>query len=228
MRYILAALLVPIFIALVLTQTRSSWLGFLCGAVVIGIVKNRSFVIGILGFTVLFIFFAPSTLQHRALSVVDPHDQSNYLRLRMWETGWRIFCDHPIVGIGDTDIKKTYIQYTTPIDKNEGGHLHNNFVMLAVTLGIVGFAAIMGIFVRAILYEVSILRKVFAHPLARSVVLGAIAAFIGFQVNGLFEWNFGDQEIITLFWFSIGLTIAIARFAQRTTMEEKEIIVVTQ
>lgn len=227
LRYALVALFVPIFVALILTQTRSSWLGFLCGAVVIGIIKNRSFVFAIIGFVVLFIFFAPSTLQHRALSVVDPHDPSNNLRIRMWETGWRIFCDHPIVGIGDTDIKQTYIQYTTPIDINEGGHLHNNFVMLAVTLGIIGFSAVVAIFVRVILYEFSVFRKVFAHPPARSIILGSIAVFIGFQVNGLFEWNFGDQEIAALFWFTIGLAIAVERLINRTIADEKEIITVT-
>jgi hypothetical protein len=39
-RMALAGLFIPIFVALVLTQTRSSWLGFLCGALVIGIIKN--------------------------------------------------------------------------------------------------------------------------------------------------------------------------------------------
>jgi putative inorganic carbon (HCO3(-)) transporter len=144
----------------------------------------------------------------------------------MWETGWRIFCDHPILGIGDTDIKQTYIQYTTPIDKDEGGHLHNNFVMLAVTLGLIGFSAVMGIFTRIIVFEFSILRKVVAHPLARSMVLGAVAVFFGFQVNGVFEWNFGDQEIVTFFWFTLGLTIAISRLTRDTLSESREIIAV--
>jgi O-antigen ligase len=225
-RATLAALFIPIFVALVLTQTRSSWLGFLSGALVIGVIKNRALIFVILGFVLLFVLFAPTTLQNRALSVVNPYDKSNNLRLRMWETGWRIFCDHPLVGIGDTDIKQTYVQYTTPIDKDEGGHLHNNFVMLAVTLGLVGFSAVMGIFIRIIVFEFSILRKVVPHPLARSIVLGAVAVFFGFQVNGLFEWNYGDQEIVTFFWLTLGLTIAISHIARHTLNENREIITV--
>jgi O-antigen ligase len=225
-RGVLAALFIPVFVALVLTQTRSSWLGFLCGALIIGVVKNRTFIFAILGFVVLFVFFAPATLQNRALSVVNPYDPSNNLRLRMWGTGWRIFCDHPVVGIGDTDIKQTYIQYTTPIDKEEGGHLHNNFVMLAVTLGLIGFSAVMAIFIRVIIYEFSVLRKAAAYPFARSIVLGAVAVFFGFQVNGLFEWNYGDQEIVTFFWFTLGLTIAITRHARHAMSENREIIIV--
>jgi len=226
LRLILGALFVPVFVALVLTQTRSSWLGFLCGALVIGIVKNRSLIFVVIGFVFLFVLVAPQALQNRAMSVVDPRDPSNSSRLRMWETGWRIFTDHPIVGIGDTDIKQTYIQYTTPIDKDEGGHLHNNFVMLAVTLGIIGFSAVMGIFIRIIMVEFSVLRKAVAHPLARSIALGTAAVFVGFQVNGLFEWNFGDQEVVTLLWFTVGLTIAVKNTIVKTLNDNREIITV--
>jgi hypothetical protein len=34
-----------------------------------------------------------------------------------------------------------------------------------------------------------------------------IMIFFAFHFNGLFEWNFGDQEIAILFWFSMGLSI---------------------
>jgi O-antigen ligase len=127
----------------------------------------------------------------------------------MWTTGWRMFLDYPIVGTGDIDLKELYLQYTIPIDPDEGGHLHNNFVQLLVTLGIVGFMAVVAIFVRMVLYELSVFRQVRERPIAESIALGAIAIFIGFQINGLFEWNFGDQEIVVLLWFSLGLVIAV-------------------
>jgi len=45
-------------------------------------------------------------------------------------------------------------------------------------------------------------------PFVSSYSLGAAAAFIGFLFSGLAEWNFGDQEIITMVWFTLGLNIA--------------------
>jgi hypothetical protein len=30
----------------------------------------------------------------------------------------------------------------------------------------------------------------------------------GFHVNGLFEWNFGDSEIIMLIWATVGMALA--------------------
>jgi hypothetical protein len=38
--------------------------------------------------------------------------------------------------------------------------------------------------------------------------LGALASYLGFQVNGLFEWNFGDAEIAMLLWLTVGLALS--------------------
>jgi hypothetical protein len=48
--------------------------------------------------------------------------------------------------------------------------------------------------------------------------LGALAAFIGFLFAGLGEWNFGDQEIVTMLWFTLGLNIA---FYKTYILEDK-------
>jgi hypothetical protein len=45
-------------------------------------------------------------------------------------------------------------------------------------------------------------------PIASSFSIGAFASFIGFLFSGLAEWNFGDQEIITMVWFILGLSIS--------------------
>jgi len=47
--------------------------------------------------------------------------------------------------------------------------------------------------------------------LLSAIALGCLAAFAGFQVNGLFEWNFGDHEIAVLFWFLTGLVLVTER-----------------
>jgi hypothetical protein len=31
---------------------------------------------------------------------------------------------------------------------------------------------------------------------------------VGLLVHGLTEWTFGDQEVATLFWISLGLSLA--------------------
>ena len=52
--------------------------------------------------------------------------------------------------------------------------------------------------------------------LAGSMALGGLAVFTGLQIAGLTEWTFGDQEVVIVFWISVGLTLAAGRFPSGT------------
>lgn len=202
---------VPILLALVLTFTRSSWLGFLGGCITIGILKNKYVIPVLLLVVILLLLFAPSALRERAYSIVDPSHPNNIGRVHLWTTGIKIFQDHPILGVGDSDLHQIYDRYRSPGDIEPGGHLHDNILMWLVTLGIVGCIVLISLFVRIYSLELSAFRALKDYWLEGSLALGALAVFVGFHINGLFEWNFGDQEIILLFWFTVGITFAAQR-----------------
>jgi O-antigen ligase len=124
----------------------------------------------------------------------------------MWKTGVRIIEDHPLFGIGDVGTETVWNRYSDPGWTWEG-HLHNNLIMWLVTLGAVGCTVIVWIFVRMWRVFSRIERKFRDDWLAGSLALGGLAVIVGFQVNGLFEWNFGDAEIITLMWAILGLVL---------------------
>jgi len=198
---------IPVLAGLILTQTRSSWLGFIAGILTVAILKNKKLALVLLGFIILFVLLAPADFRTRAESIFDPMQRSNLSRIHMITTGWRMFLDRPVVGTGDIDLKKLYVTYITPIDEGEGGHLHNNVMMLLVTLGVVGFAATMAMFVKVFLVERECVRLARDHWLFGSLALGSLASYVGFHVNGLFEWNFGDHEIAVLLWCTVGMSL---------------------
>jgi O-antigen ligase len=206
---------VIMILGLVVTQTRSSWLGFIAGIITIGLLKNKKIIYALILLVVVFVLIAPSDFRTRAASIFDPHMTSNLSRIHMLTTGWRMFLDHPIVGTGDIDLKRLYVTYITPIDEGEGGHLHNNFMMLLVTLGIVGFAATTALFIKIFLVEIEAVRSTRTHWLYGSITLGAVASYIGFHVNGLFEWNFGDHEIAVLLWFTVGMALTSTKLFKK-------------
>ena len=206
-----AACSLPLMVGLILTQTRSAWLGLLAGTLTIGFLRNKYAILFIIILVVIVLFAAPLDYRTRAASIIDPTDRSNLARIHMITTGWKMFLDHPIFGVGDIDLKKIYVTYITPIDSGEGGHLHNNFMTLLVTLGFVGIAATMALFVKIFLMEFGIARFTRQHWLLGSLSLGSLAGYIGFHVNGLFEWNFGDHEIAVLLWFTVGLSLVSRR-----------------
>ena len=211
---------VPLFIALVLTQTRSSWLGFIAGGITIGLAKSKSILIGIVVLVLIALFLAPHDIQSRVGSIVDPNHPSNLTRIRMVTTGLRMFLDYPVVGTGDIDLRKLYETYIVPIESAEGGHLHNNYVMLLVTLGAVGFVVVMTLFVRIFLVEWKTARRTKLDWLYGSIALGCLAVYVGFLVSGLFEWNFGDHEIAVSLWFTVGLSLVSRKLFETNQNED--------
>ncbi|TLY27164.1 MAG: O-antigen ligase family protein [Ignavibacteria bacterium] len=208
-----AAAGIPLFVGLILTQSRSSWLGLVGGVLAIGMLQNRKIIILLVLVIVLFALFAPADFQSRALSIFDPAMPSNLSRIHMMTTGWKMFLDRPVFGVGDIDLKRIYVTYITPIEEGEGGHLHNNLMMLLVTLGIGGAAATAALFVQIFLTELRAVRATRHDWMLGSLTIGSLAAYVGFHINGLFEWNFGDHEIAVLLWFTVGAALVAQKIA---------------
>lgn len=207
--------LAPVLVALLLTNTRSAWLGFLAGMIVMSALYYRKLFAAILLLVVLFFQFAPQHQIDRARSIVDITHPNNVGRLAMWSTGLRMWQDKPILGYGDIDLYTTYSRYRTPGIDEPAGHLHNNFIHLLVTIGTIGFCVVMFLFARIIIGHYTIFASAIGDPLVRNISLGGISIFTGFLVNGLFEWNFGDHEIMVFIWFSVGLVLAVGKVSGR-------------
>jgi hypothetical protein len=49
------------------------------------------------------------------------------------------------------------------------------------------------------------------QPLSAGIALGLFAALVGFNFSSLFNYNFGDSELVLLLWFLMGLMLVIER-----------------
>jgi putative inorganic carbon (HCO3(-)) transporter len=206
--------LIPILIALYATVTRGAYLAFAAGALFIALVRNKKLLIPLAILLVVMILFAPPYIENRIRSIIDLNHPENVSRLMMWTAGIRIFLDHPVFGVGDIDLGELMRQHADPGYPGVWGHQHNVAMQILVTLGSVGFLVVAAMFVAIMVAEWRIYRRVSRDWLGGSVVLGAMAVFVGFQVNGLTEWTFGDQEMAVLFWATVGLALAVGRIAE--------------
>jgi O-antigen ligase len=203
--------LVPLAIALYATVTRGAYLAAAAGALFIGLVGNKKMLVPLLVIIALVVLFAPPYIEQRLASIVDPGHPENATRLALWETGITIFKHYPVFGVGDIDLRELYDQYAEVENPEHHGHLHNVPLQVLVTLGSVGFVALYALFVRIAITEWKIYRRVRNNWFRGSVALGALGVFVGFHVMGLTEWSFGDQEIVILFWITVGLALAVGR-----------------
>lgn len=153
--------------------------------------------------------FLTKVKRSRIASIFDPYNPSNFTRMELWKAGLKMFADHPIFGVGDIDLGKLYLQYKNYYDKELLGHMHNNYIHFLVTLGSFGFIIVMFLLIKILLLNIKIYNSVKIIPFASSYALGTLGGFVSFLFAGLTEWNFGDQEIITLVWFTLGLNLSI-------------------
>ncbi len=164
--------------------------------------------------------FAASVKRNRFATIFDPYHETNYERLNIWRIGFKIFSDHPLFGVGDIDLQRVYERYKDYFLKENFGHMHNNYVHFLVILGVFGFAAAMFLLLKVLQLHIKIYNAVKNEPLISSFALGSLSAFVGFLFSGLGEWNFGDQEIITLVWFTLGLNIAFYKNTSLNSMRK--------
>ena len=206
-RFAAVAALAFLLPALVLTQTRSHWLGFTAGAaVLIGALAPRwSWALPVsLGVGAAF---APHRIAARLASIVDPHEPGNQGRLSMWRSARDIVRAHPVAGVGCQDLLALYRKHRYPDATFESGHFHNNVVQVTVMAGAIGLLALL-------FWHAAALRQLWrARRVAtgddRALAAAGLGIFTAMVVRGMFDFTFGDQEVIDHTWLALGLALAI-------------------
>jgi O-antigen ligase len=181
-------------------------------------VRSWKILVPITVLVIAVMLFAPPYVTGRIQSIVDIHHPENAVRLLLWGTGLKILADHPVTGVGDIDLGMLLKQYAGPGYSGQWGHLHNVAIHVLVTLGVLGALAVLALFIRIGMEEWRIYRRVRDDWFAGSFALGAFAVFIGFQVNGLTEWSFGNQMVVIVVWITLGISLALGRIAGKETV----------
>jgi O-antigen ligase len=181
-------------VTLLLTFTRSVWLGWIVAAFVVLLASRVRLAFYALPVLILFVTFLPIDLFSRLISTFDMKQESNFDRIRMLEAGVEMIRDFPLLGVGPANVKEVYAIYRKPdAPRVRPPHLHNNFVQLWAERGILGLGAylvLLGLFLRECLRG--------RHGPQRKWSDAGLAIVVSLTVAGLFEFNFGDTEVFYL------------------------------
>ena len=195
--------------------TRGVWLGAFAGMAYL-LMRSQRRLLWLLPVALLLLYFAsPSWLQRRSQSIFDMWtDTSIQARVVMFWTGLRMIAAHPLLGVGPEQVEAEFLRYKPagmPLPRGWYGHLHNDFLQLASERGIPCILFWLWMIVEVFHGSLSLARS----PAGKARTLGhsAIAITIGLLVSGLFEFNFGDSEVVMLYLFLIAAPFAWARFA---------------
>lgn len=210
--------------ALLLTFTRASWLGAVVSSLIIlalSIRRRTMIVLGLLAIPIILggLFMLQ---QKRNVGFLDQKDDSTIWRTTVWREGFSLLVGKPrhlLVGIGMDSIKRRWRQW----GMFEGGripwgHMHSNLLQIALERGVPALILWLGfLFVYARTLWRSVRSRTKHHWIEHGILMGALGGLAGFFSSGLVHYNWGDSEVVMVFYAIAGIALVVARPSEATT-----------
>jgi len=194
--------------ALLLTYTRSVWLGWIVAVAVLLALKWPKALAWVVPVAILVISFAPLPFFSRVISSFDVRQSSNLDRIRMAEAGIEIIKDYPLFGVGPANVKEIYPLYRKhDAPRFRIPHLHNNVIQLWAERGVLALVAYL--FLQYLFLRQC--ARAWGGPSTMFAEIG-VAVTVALASAGLFEFNFGDTEV---FWIMLDVFALVIVFTER-------------
>jgi len=219
---LLIVAVVGLVFALGMTVTRASWIGFAISVVVmLSLTVTRRTLLIVAACALPLILVSVVVLQQkRGIGFFDRRDQSTSWREMVWREGFELLVSKPrhlLVGVGMDSIKGHWREWGLFDNGRQPiGHMHSNLLQIALERGVpalVAWLILIGLYVRMLW---KIVRRE-TDSFSRGLALGALGGTIGFFASGLVHYNWGDSEVVTIFYFIMGLCLVVERTNQQAT-----------
>jgi hypothetical protein len=214
----LAALALLLIAALAATFTRASWAALTLAALaMLWIRAGRKWRLALLVAAPLAVLALNSLLvEWRGVGFYNPADLSMQYRRAMWADGLRLIGEHPLLGIGQDTVLVRWqeLGVRAYADFKLHSHFHSTPIQLAVERGLLGLGAwlvLMALIVR-LLWRLVVRTKEAGEWQRHGLALGSFGAVVGFLASGLLHYNFGDSEVVMVFWLLTGVAVACDHF----------------
>ena len=195
---------------LVLTMTRSAWIGVVVGGLVLlTFIRWKWVLIGLAALMVVLLIL-PQPFRDRLESGLDVTDTTTRIRGELLQTGARMMRANPWFGVGPGLLSHSSLGYRSHEEFPDWAyqHLHNNLFQIGAELGLLTLAVWLALWLSITRSLIRLYRQS-SDEFCRYLTLNGAVAVIAFQVAGLFEYNFGDAEIVILLLFFVTAPYAI-------------------
>lgn len=199
-KIVTAISLVFILTSILLSLTRSVWVGIFVSIGIFIIYYKPKILYAAIPALILLVFILPGSVKSRVISTFDMKNDTNRDRFYMYKTGIKIFKDYPFTGVGANNIERVYDTYKPSEAELSNPHLHNNVLHVLAERGIFTLVSLLAAFISIFILLVKKIKN--SIDFEKIAATGVLFVFIGFLMAGMFEYNFGDTEIkFMLFYF---------------------------
>jgi putative inorganic carbon (HCO3(-)) transporter len=196
-------------LALILTYSRGSWLGWLASLFSFGVMLRRWREIWVILTLVGLLLALASPLQERLFSLANPQtDLSINERVQAMQDGLKLGLEHPFLGVGyGRGSLRAGLREQHRIEATKYTHIahtHNMYIELFAQTGLLGLGAFLWLLCHILAKTFGVANRL-GDP-DRIFRLGIAAAWIAFIVTGLGDVPFYHHEIRILFFTLLALT----------------------
>lgn len=199
-------------VGLVLSFSRSGWIGFAAALVVLALWYPRFLSAGLLMALLVgaLVWVLPRShvegLQRR---ITPEMDASMIARLGAYKTGWEMFVHNPVTGVGLGSFYRRFLDYKVPdarFPKNyirgsdSGMEAHSTYLQLLAETGVVGLGLFLA-FNIAVLRQVARLVRHAPDGFLKGLAMGLASAFAALVVQNAFN----SQEYLKAYWVVVAL-----------------------
>jgi O-antigen ligase len=214
-RWVFAAICAVVTICLAATVTRSAIVFVVLGASVVvwrvGGWKLRAVFCG----AAIFVLVLGSiwVQRQRGLGWVSAADAGTQYRLAIWRDGLRLIGKHPLVGVGFDSVFRHPEHWNIEAYRRFPliAHFHSTLMEYAVDGGLLTVAAWLWLLVAYFRLLLRKLRDGLHDPWLHGTALGIFGGLVALVGISLVQYIGADPAIMTLFWMTMGLGMAVER-----------------
>lgn len=200
-----------IAVCLVLTFSRSSWMGFIIAMLFIATMRyRRLWLLFVAIGLVLYFGIIPSDIPFisHLQSGFQAKDKAAAMRLGEYKDAIQLISRYPWFGVG----------FGSPPSVDLYVGVSSVYLLMAEQMGLIGVGAFL-VTIGLIFLEVLTKLGRIADDQLKSTVLGLTAALVAALVAGVFDHHFFNMRfphVTALFWFVVGLILVGLKLAEKT------------
>jgi len=149
----------------------------------------------------------------RFAGLLDPSSGTLFFRLQLWRASWKMFLDHPWLGVGPDNFLYQYRgRYILPSAWQEPhlSHAHNVLLTFATRLGVPGLAAWLWLY--AAFFQQGLPFRSSEDGDQRALALGLMGTMAYALAHGLVDASYFFVDLALAFLLGLGLVQSIGRY----------------
>ncbi len=205
--------------ALIMTYSRSCWVGFALAAVLFVVLYDKRLIIPAVIIALIAIPFLPDTVMNRIFTIGSLEDSSNSYRLYIWDSCLRMVRDYFVsgIGLGPASFRVIYPDYAASVAIT-APHSHMLYMELILETGIMGFVSFFA-YIYTVVKTAAGSMRIMDKKL-RAFAIAGLSALLGIAFVCCAEYIWFYPRVMFAFWLIPGMLLSVIRIAKKEEVQE--------